>query len=496
MPHPARLVVVLLLALLSLASLARSCSAMSPFTELRLLHARQAQLAQSTSLLSSASLHAAMPQLDCLVTAGWSTNLTIIGLWGTAPVSRCTLLVVVSVRPDWDNVLMAIDLRDGSTQWSLQVSNGGSILASPAAVQVSHSLTRVYLSWRNFTAGCTFSCGAVSAVDFSGEQPQLLWNMVLDEGSHRLQPLMSAGADSEEVLVIFPDQLASGGSDWLSVESATGRLLSNSSYGKQGLSLLGDTRDGRVLTTGGGSVTAYELQADGSWTVVGVTAWDGQSESIVFQSPFFPSYGRVPQLSPLLVLQNATQPDQWRAVDVTTGSTVWQMSGYAIFTGGWVQQAGCRLDKRVDASIHPLNASWAIVSARAVNGSNALLFQHVVLDLSTGQQVGASPANATVQATSSYSSNFWWYAASGYVATYVDADSSHYLAYQPTGLQLVSEGVLSTNPLHELEARFAGIDEKGATLLSRPQELVARYYPADDTAATRRLEGAVRHARE
>ena len=279
-------------------------------------------------------------------------------------------------------------------------------------------------------------------------------------------------------MVAFPTD----GSSWISIRGSTGEVLSSSALGAGGLSLFGDSSEGRVQIVQDNNATVVQLQSVGSWRLVGSVQWQAGVETLRLQDSTFYSMGSLTQSPPWIVLRSSTRLDQWRAVDVQTGATAWNASGYAIFTDEWITQAGFKSVGTPPVTIHPLNSSWAIVTARALNSSYALLFQHAVLDLSTGQLLGTSVLGPALSATTSFSTDVYWYAASGRIATFFDVDTSYYFAYEAASLQLVCTGPLPAyHELHELETRLSGVSQAGVTLVSRPQQLVGQLYPSTST---------------
>ena len=296
------ILVVLCCSLLPLSSAAVS----QRLREVRLAQAREALLSPSTSRLSVGP----GLQLDCPEAGDWMTKFSsnTTGIYGLAPLSGCILLIIVSQRPSRDNILLAIDVRNGSTLWSLTVSDGLSITALNA---LTVSLDVVYIRFRNFSQGdCEFSCDSIRAVAL-GEKPHVLWTVVLGESHHILQPLGSEGRTGE-VLAAFSTE---DDEEWVTIESRTRQVLyrgqQTSSYG---LFVLGHPRDGRLLSTRGANQSAvvYQLQADGSFKMTGRTSWQGRQ---MISSVIYDFLERLPPQPSLLVSGSTSQLDSWQGVD-------------------------------------------------------------------------------------------------------------------------------------------------------------------------------------
>ena len=451
-------------------------------TELRLAQWRSALLPRSSLLhstrLSSTSLLGAVSQLDCPIATNWSTAFTtyVQTVMALAPVSGCTILVVMTEQSTSDNFLLELDVRTGITRWSLRVSDGDSVVG-PSLV-LSPSLTRVYLPFYNHSGGCSPACYSVSAVAIGGVRPELLWNVVLEpvivEVRDGLQVMRAQGGQGEEeMLVAFNEQ-------WVTLDARSGRVLSRFSPGSgDGPYQLGNNSEGRVLMTDGASAIAYQLHSNGSWMEGTKTQWQGSAEHVVLLSAG--SGYEQPRLSSPLLLQSNSAPDHWRAVDEQTGKEVWSVSGYDIFTGRWVQQEGCKVAPP-QLSLHPLNSSWALVSARAFTGNGSFFLQHTLMELSTGQLMATSPL---LELSATLSSDIFWYAASGHIATTVDLDNSPiphlYLAYHSTLLQPLSTGALpSYNPLDQDTTMFAALQRDAAAVVSSTfdGQVVGQRFPA------------------
>ena len=367
-------------------------------------------------------------------------------------------------------------MSNDSCQWAYP-----SLTLSPSLQRVYLHLT--YTQDRRCSGGL---CDFVGSLQLEREGPRLLWTTVLDSLGYNLQAMRAQTTQGEEEL------LAAFSSEWLVLHGRTGQLLSrmDTPYGEEPY-LLGDSRS-RVLTADGhtANCTAYELQADGSWTQAGQVTWSVGYEEVV-QLDDDDSDG-LKRLSSLLLLSSTRQRGQLRAVEVQTGRTVWNASGYDILTGAWVTQDGFKGIGGAELALHPLNSSWSLASAFALNRTGWLLVQHALLDL-TGQLLATSPTtpalNASVDLTASASSGPQLAGGCRSPSTSLPPPTSPPSSSPTTRRRcgVVSHGLLpqrGDNPLRERWTRLAAVDEKGVSLVfgsrTKPQ-LVGQRFPAAHT---------------
>ena len=468
-------VLFLFLALLSLSSLPSSSAVLSQQLK-GLLRSR----------LPTPSPSSAVPRMDCPIASNWTDDLSLYNGLTMTLLSGCLILAASTSRQSFGNVLLAYDVSHGTLLWSFPLFGNKSLLDWPDALFVSLTADRLYVHFLNFTRGCgEIYCDEVTAYELHGakQPPVQLWSTLMGENDFVVQPIVVPTAKgSLEVLANFA-------TEWVNLDGQSGRVLDRSSphFGYMPYQL-GDSH--RLLSHDSDqshNATAYELQVDGKWKTVGSVQWTYGEQLIPFTIPYVFT---LPQMSTLPVFQAESAPDQLRAVDVLTGKTVWAVEGYDILTGKWVAGMDGFTARATSIALHPLNTSWAIVSAQAFNRSDWLVVQHALLDLTTGALVATSPITAPLNHSGMETEQFRWYQASGLIMTPVDGpQSSRFFIYRSQTMHELCDGPLpeqTLDPLHELATRVVGLDKDGVSMVYRTRQgqMVGRRFPATRRAAT------------